>query len=140
MELTQIDRGIFLVNLLGVIFDPVKRKLLIGRRVNDPYLTKLSWAFPGGRPEYNNELEFYLKKNIKSKTGLDIEIDKIIFAKTYPERRDFLSVYYLCHIVGGEEKAGDNITELKWIKPSEIKENFTTSVHPVLLDYLMTLE
>jgi len=38
----------FQVILLSVIFDPAKRKILIGKRENDPNIPKLSWVFPGG--------------------------------------------------------------------------------------------
>ena len=40
-------------------------------------------------------------------------LKKIIFAKTYPEKREFLSIYYLCEITGGIEKAGEKFIDLK---------------------------
>jgi len=140
MEWKKFDKGVFLVNVLGIIYDPKSRKILIGKRENDPYIKELSWVFPGGRPEYKEDLEFYLKKQIKIKTGLDVDVKKVVFAKTYPEKREFLSIYYLCEVVGGEEKAEEKLVELKWVKPTEVKKYFTTSLHPKLLKYLKTLE
>jgi 8-oxo-dGTP pyrophosphatase MutT (NUDIX family) len=52
MDWTIFKKGVFLVNLLGIIYDPVAKKVLIGRRENDPHLKDLSWVFPGGRPDY----------------------------------------------------------------------------------------
>jgi len=140
MEWKKFDKGVFLVNVLGIIYDPKSRKILIGKRENDPYIKELSWVFPGGRPEYKEDLEFYLKKQIKIKTGLDVDVKKVVFAKTYPEKREFLSIYYLCEVVGGEGKAEEKLVELKWVKPMEVKKYFTTSLHPKLLKYLKTLE
>jgi len=140
MDWTQFNRGVFLLNVLGIIYNPRTRQILIGKRNKDPYIKKLSWTFPGGRPEYKEDLEFYLKHEIKIKTGLNVNVKKIIFAKTYPEQREFLSIYYLCEVVGGKEKAGEKFSETRWIKPTDVQKYFTTSLHPNLLEYLKTLE
>ena len=140
MDWTQFDKGVFLVNVLGIIYNPKTRQILIGKRENDPYIKELSWCFPGGRPEYKEDLEFYLKHEIKIKTGLNVNIKKIVFAKTYPEKREFLSIYYLCEFVGGKEKIGEQFVELKWVKPTDVQKYFTTSLHQDLLEYLKTLE
>jgi len=140
MNWKQFDKGVFLVNVLGIVYNTKAKQILIGKRKEkDPHLEKLSWTFPGGRPAYNEDLEFYLKFNIKIKTGLDAEIKKIVFAKTYPEKREFLSIYYLCEVVSGKEKAGEKFVEIKWVKPTDVQKYFTTSLHPKLLEYLKTL-
>ncbi len=140
MDWSEFDRGIFLLNVLAIIYDPKTRQILIGRRENDPYLKELSWCFPGGRPDYKEDLEYYLKLEANKKTNLDVEVKEVIFAKTYPEKREFLSIYYHCQIVGGQEKAGEKFVEIKWVKPSEVQNYFTTSLHPKVLKYLKTLD
>jgi 8-oxo-dGTP diphosphatase len=140
MEWEEFNKGIFLVNVLGIIFNPETRKILIGRREKDPYIKELSWCFPGGRPEYDEEVEDELKKEIKKKTGLRVESLGAVFAKTYPEKRKFLSIYYLCEVMGGKEKAGEDLVELKWVKPEELEKYFTTSFHPKLKEYIMNLK
>lgn len=132
----EFDRGVFLLNVHAVVLK--NGKILIGRREKDSYIKRLSWSFPGGRPAYEEDLEYYLKLEVKKKTNLDIDPEKVIFAKTYPEDRQFLSIYYLCRIVGGEEKAREKFKEIKWIKPKELKTHFTTSLHPKL--YRMILK
>lgn len=133
----QFDRGVFLLNVHSIILKD--GKILIGRREKDPYIKQLSWSFPGGRPAYDKDLEHYLKLEVKKKTNLKIELEEVVFAKTYPENRQFLSIYYLCKIVGGKEKAGEKFKEIKWVKPEELKTYFTTSLHPrlyrMILDY-----
>jgi len=141
MDWSQFDRGVFLVNVLGIVYDPKTRRILIGRRENDPHVKGLSWTFPGGRPAYKEDLESYLKQQIKLKTGLDVEVKKIVFAKTYTEKRELLSIYYYCEVAGGREKAGEKFAEIKWVKPTEVKKLFTgTSLHPKVLEFLKTLE
>jgi ADP-ribose pyrophosphatase YjhB (NUDIX family) len=140
MDWREFDRGVFLVNLLGIVYDPKAKMILIGKRENDTYIRELSWSFPGGRPEYGKDLESCLKAKIKEKTNLDAEVKKIIFAKAYPEKKEFLSIYYLCEANSGEEKEGGSFTEVKWVKPTEVKDYFTTSFHPFLLEYFKSLE
>ena len=140
MDWAKFKRGVFLVNVLGIVYDNEKKRILIGRRKDDPYIKDLSWTFPGGRPAYQEDLEFYLKHAIKIKTGLDVDIKKIVFAKTYPEKREFLSIYYLCEVAGGKESAGEKFVEMKWIEPRDVEKYFTTSIHPKLLEYLKALE
>ena len=139
MEWKNSKRGIFFVNVLGIIFNSETKKVLIGKRNDDPFFEELSWCFPGGRPEYLEDLDYYLKLEVKKKTNLDVDVEKIIFAKTYPENREFLSIYYKCKIVGGEEKAGEKFAEIKWVGVDELENYFTTSLHLKLKEYLKTL-
>jgi len=138
MEAKEPDK--FMVVLLGIIFDPKQKKILIGRRENDPYISKLSWVFPGGRAIPEEELEDSLKRKIKEETGLDVENLGAVFAKTYPEKREFLSIYYLCEAKNGEEKPGGDIKELKWVVPEELEKHFTTSFHPHVKEYILNLK
>ncbi len=126
--------------LLGVIFDPAKRKILIGRRENDPHIKELTWVFPGGSLNYKEDLDAALKKKIKEKTGLDVKNLGAIFAKTYPEKKEFLSIYFLCEAIKGEAKAADDLVELKWVKPEEVENYFTTSFHPHMKEYVLNLK
>jgi ADP-ribose pyrophosphatase YjhB (NUDIX family) len=146
MEGRNFDKGIFLVNVLGIVYDTITKKILIGRRVNDPYIEKLTWSFPGGRAGYEEDLEESVKEQVRKKTCLEVMVKRIVFAKTYPEDRKILSIYYLCEPVEAvstvlsELKAGDGFFELKWVRPTEVTKYFTTSLHRRLFDYLKTLE
>ncbi len=126
----------FEVIVLGIIFDTKNKKILIGKR-NDPKdIEGLSWAFPGGRPELGEELEGALKREIKEETNYDVESMGVVYAKTYPEKRSLISIYFLCEIVGGDEKPNEDFSEVKWVSPKELKNYFTTPFHPKLKEYL----
>jgi ADP-ribose pyrophosphatase YjhB (NUDIX family) len=140
-DLNEFNKGVFLVNVLVVLYNPKTKMILIGRREKDPYVKKLSWCFPGGRPSYKEDLEYYLKTEVKKKTNLNINIKKLIFAKTYPENRKFLSLYYIAEAKNiGKEKAGEKFVEIKWIKSLEVKKYFTTSIHPEIIKILKMLK
>lgn len=130
----------FIVIVLGIIFDPSKRKILIGKRIEDPDVKELTWAFPGGRPEYFEDLEEAVKREVREETNLDVESLGSVFAKVYPEKKDLLAIYFMCESKGGIEKAGDDFTELKWVSPEELEKYFSTSFHPRLKEYIINLK
>ena len=140
IDVGEHEKGIFSVIVLGIIYDPKEKKILIGKRENDPDVPQLSWCFPGGRPEYGEKLEDAVKREIKEETGLDVESLGSIHSKVYPEKKDFLAIYYLCEMTEGELQAGDNFIELKWVKPEELEEHFTTSFSDKLKEYILNLK
>jgi ADP-ribose pyrophosphatase YjhB (NUDIX family) len=136
----ELERGVYLVNVLGVIYNPKEKKILIGKRENDEYVPELGWCFPGGRPEYGEDLEEGLKREIEKKTGLKIESLGSIFSRVPDENDKFILIYYLCEKTGGEGKAGEKFTEIKWVKPEELEEYFKTSFDPRLKEYIENLK
>ncbi len=130
----------FNIILLGVIYDPAKKKILIGRRENDPYIPKLSWVFPGGQLKKGKDVSKAFKEQIKQTTGLEVGNLGSIFSKTYPEKKDLFAIYFLCEVRRGKQKAGGDLKELKWVKPEELEKYFTTSFHPYLREYILNLK
>ncbi|MBU0959002.1 MAG: NUDIX domain-containing protein [Nanoarchaeota archaeon] len=125
--------------VLGIIFDPAEKKILIGKRENDPNLPNLSWCFPGGILKPGDEVDKTLKAHVKAKTGYDIKNLGAIFSKIYDEKEDLLAVYFLTQVFAGEENPGGNLTELKWVSPTELETYFTTSFNKKLQQYLLDL-
>ena len=130
----------FKVILLGIVFDPKKKRILIGKRENDPYIKKLGWVFPGGRLNKDEDVEGALKKRIKETTNLKVENLGSVFAKTYPEKKGFMAIYFLCETIDSKEKATGKLTEIKWVRPEELEKHFTTSFHPHLKEYILNLK
>lgn len=133
------DKQKFEVVILGIIFDPKTKKILIGRRENDPNIPELTWCFPGGELLVGEEIDAALKKKVKLKTGYDIKNLGTFFSKTYPEKSNLLAVYFLTQVFEGEEKPGDDLIELKWVEPKELENYFTTSFHKKLKKFLLEL-
>jgi len=136
----KTEKEKFLVIVLAIIFDPKKRKILIGRRENDPYVKELSWVFPGGKLTHKETEEQALKRKIKQETDLEVENLGTVFSRVFPEKNDFFLIYNLCELVGGKEKAGGDIKELKWVSPDELQSYFTTSFDPKLKEYINNLK
>lgn len=134
------DLNDFKVILLGIIYDPEKKKILIGRRENDPYFPGLSWVFPGGRLNQGEDVGKAFKDRIRETTGLEVGNLGSVFTKNYPDKEGLISVHFLCEIREGEPKANGKIKELKWVDPEELETYFTTSFHSRLKEYIINLK
>ncbi len=140
-EMIQLSERKAPLNIaLGILFDTASKKILIVKRKKPSHITGLTWCFPGTKINYGDDIERELKKKIREKTGLAIEILGSVFVKTYSEENGLLSVYYLCEIAGGKKKLGEEYKESKWISPDKIEKYFGVSLHPNLKEYLIGLK
>jgi len=139
INLNELDEGVFLVATLGVVYDPANKKFLIARRQNDPYFEDLKWVFPGGRPNYGEDLEESFENLTNERTGLKIKSLGPIFSRLFKEDDKLLLIYYLCEAVGGELKTNGTFTEFKWVSADELESYFTTSFDPRLKEFIMNL-
>ena len=126
--------------LLGIIYNPKDKKILIGKRKEDPEIKELKWCFPGGKLSHKEDIEKTLKNKIKNKTGYEIINLGSILARIPEEKKDQVLIYYLCEVINGEEKKGNDLEELKWVSPEEIENYITTSFHPHLKEYILNLK
>ena len=129
------------INLaLAVVFDTEKKKILIVKRKKQSQISGLLWCFPGGKIDYEEDLESKLKKKIMEKIGLRVESLGSIFAETHSRNGGKLfSVYYLCELIDGKEKLSEDFEEMKWISPKEIENYFESEIHPALKEFLRDL-
>jgi ADP-ribose pyrophosphatase YjhB (NUDIX family) len=130
----------FNVILLGIIYDPKTKKILLSRRENDPYLKDLSWCFPGGRAIKGEDIDKTLKNTVKTKTGLEVKNLGTVFSRSYPGKEEFLQIFFLCEVFKGKEKAGDKIVELKWVSPEEVEGHFSSPFNTRLKEYILSLK
>lgn len=134
----------YMVNCLGIVFNPKTKKILIGRRENDPFIKELTWVFPGGIVTPGKKLEEHLKDDLKKRINLDVEVKQLIHSRTVPEHPRIINLYYYAEVKKtGNEKAVDpskEIVELKWIKPSDFRKTVTTSVDDKVHAFLKSLE
>jgi len=139
MKWDSFKKGVFLVNCLAIVYNPKTKKILIGKRKSDLYVKKLIWSFPGGRPVYGRTLEESLKDEIRKKTNLKVKVKKLIFARI-PEKKEFLILYYCCGTTGKNARPGEKFIEIRWIKPTDVKKYFTTSIDPFIMKFLKQLK
>ncbi len=133
------EKGLFYITTLGIIFDTRTKKILIGRREGDPLTEELTWSFPGGSPGDGIDLERGVEIEVERKTGFKVKNLGSVFSRFFKENKKVIIIYYLCEVVGGEESVGASFKELRWVKPEELENYFTTSLDPRLMEYLLHL-
>ena len=126
--------------ILGVIYEPNSGRVLIGRRENDPFVPNLTWCFPGGEVKEGRDTKAELIQHVKMKTGVDIEIIGVVDVRTPPENPELHITYLYCQPVGGKEEPGGSFVQLGWVKPSEAKYFFTSSLDARLDKFLVAIE
>ena len=102
---SRFIRPLFQVFVAAVIFDPDGKIML----VNLTYQRIHSWGLPGGSLEYGETPEEGVMREVWEETGWHIAIDRFLFIKTWSPDR--VGLYYICHIVDGEFRPSDEVSE-----------------------------
>ena len=102
---SRIIRPLFQVFAAAVIFDPQGRILL----VKLTYQRIHPWGLPGGSLEYGETPEEGIRREVHEETGWQIEIEKLLFVKTWTPDR--VGLYYVCRIADGEFHPSDEVSE-----------------------------
>ena len=96
----------------GIILQ--ENKLVVIKRGREPF--KGEWALPGGRIEENESAEQCLVREMKEETNLDVVPLKLVGIYSSPKRdpRGIIVATFICKVIGGELKAGDDAAEAYW--------------------------
>jgi len=128
----------FKVVLVGMIYNPEHKTILIGRGDLDPS-SPTGWCFPGARLKQNDDLDKKLKEKILAQTGYRVKNLGTIFVRTPKREPNTFIVYFLCEAFEGNEKAENGLTELKWINPEDAEKYFTQNMNSRLKEYFKSL-
>lgn len=93
--------------------------MLLGRRGHGPGLGL--WDIPGGFVgEHEHPLDA-LRRELREETALEIEPIELLGIWMQPYGgRVVLCLTWLARPVGGDERAGDDLVELRWFGPDEL--------------------
>lgn len=136
-----MDKDRFKVIIIGMIFDPKTRKILVGKNKKEEHFSFLEEGLT-----YVEELDKELKRVTEEKTGYKVHNLGAVYARNCLDKenqtkcKERLELYFLCEAIEGKEKPGENVKELIWIKPSEVEEYIHEKLPSRLKEYLTNLE
>ena len=133
MEIKTKDS--FRIKIIGIIFNPEKREIMIGKKCDEKF-----WNFLETELTYKDNMDKKLKEAIKEKTGYNVKNLGAVFSKKDSEQEDLIEIYFLCEIFEGKEKKGPGIEEIKWIKPAHTERYLNEKLPTRLKGYLSNLE
>ncbi len=87
------------------------------------------WSVPGGLVESGETLKEATRREIKEETGLDVEVLGPVYVDEVVVKDDegrikyhYVLVDFLCRVVGGSLRPGDDAKEVRWIELHRAKE------------------
>lgn len=113
---SRIIRPLFQVFSVAIIFNIDKKILLVKTTYNRFH----PWGLPGGSLEYGETAEASLLREICEETSLQIEIERLLFVKTWAPDR--MGLYYLCRVTNGEFQPSDEVSELGYFSPDHLPD------------------
>src|SRR5579864_1011557 len=110
-------------------------QILLGKRNKDPQ--RGSWIIPGGKIHAFESIAEAAARELREETGLIVEVGEHfnVYEIINPPNEHRIVIYSWGRIVGGEAKASDDISELKFFELRELGEvPVTPLVRRVLAD------
>ena len=91
------------------------------------------WSLPGGLLETGETLEEGIAREVLEETGLRIEVVDFygIFQRIMRDSKGraeyhYLLIDYVCKVVGGTLRAGDDVARVEWVPRRRLKEYLMT--------------
>lgn len=110
-------------------------RILLGKRNKDPQ--RGSWIIPGGKIHAFESIAEAAARELREETGLIVEVGEHfnVYEIINPPNEHRIVIYSWGRIVGGEAKASDDISELKFFELRELGDvPVTPLVRRVLAD------
>lgn len=130
--------------VIGLAIIVKNHKVLIGSRKNqDKWVKNLSWVFPGGEMNTLN-FEKELVTMVKKETNLDIKVTKLLSTRIHPDSGvkpiQIVALYFVCEPTSLDSNPGGDLSELKWVNPTDVFRHFTTSTNDDVTNFLNKIE
>ena len=130
------DKGI----AVGIIKNPGGKVLIIERVRKETGTdgTKLTWVFPGGKLDGDENFEQAVVREVRMETGYHVKVNELISERTHPQFEVPIK-YYACDLVNFKTEPIQEVHEvstLKWVEPSDLRDYFTTDIDPKVAKYL----
>lgn len=79
------------------------------------------WSLPGGKVERGERLSAALTREILEECGLLVSVGPLVeVVEIIEERAHYVILDYMCSVVSGELRAGDDASEVCWAAVSEL--------------------
>ncbi|MCP4646878.1 MAG: NUDIX hydrolase [bacterium] len=97
-------------------------KLVLVKRGNAPFEGK--WAIPGGFVDSGESVEEACVREAKEETGLKVRVKELVGVFSNPGRdpRGTVGIAFLCEVIDGELRGGDDAKEAKWFSLDGLPE------------------
>jgi ADP-ribose pyrophosphatase YjhB (NUDIX family) len=103
----------------------IRGSILLVERGGHPL--KCYWSLPGGLVETGESLDEAVRREILEETGLRVKPVEMfgVFERVMRDARGraeyhYLLLDYVCKIIGGKLKAGDDVARVEWVRRARL--------------------
>ena len=94
------------------------RRILLVRRAQPPMQGR--WSLPGGKLEFGERIEDGLRREVREESGLEVEVGSLIeVVEALDPPYHYVILDYVCRRTGGELRAGDDASDVVFVRPDE---------------------
>lgn len=99
-------------------------KMLIIKRAENDEVGPGTWECPGGKIEFGEELEAALIREIKEEAGIEVTVDRILYAVTFKTNpaRQVVVINYLCKSENTDVFLSEEHIDYKWVAKNEVRQ------------------
>lgn len=111
-----------IVAVKGIVYN--NDKYLIIKRWSNDEVGAGTWEMPGGKIEFGEKLEEALIRETKEETGLDISVEKLLYATQFLSNpnRQVIIISYLCCADNTDVVLSEEHTDFLWITKNQFKD------------------
>lgn len=122
------DTNQIVVAVKGMIIH--EGKVLIIQRANDDDIGGGTWECVGGKIDFGEELETALMREIKEEVGLDVTVDRILYATTFKTdpTRQVVILTYLCRSQNREVVLSKEHSDYLWSTKDQLRSLLTPEI------------
>lgn len=125
------------IRVVAAVIEREGRYLITQRRPSA--VLPLLWEFPGGRVERGEDDELALKREVKHRLDVDVEVRQLISFVSHPYDHYVVDLYlYECVIAEGEPREA-NVHAFKWVWSSEFDQYPFTPADEASMNALLGL-
>lgn len=105
-------------------------RVLIVKRANNDEFGAETWECTGGKIEFGESLETALIREIKEEAGLDVRVDKLLYATTFKTNptRQVVILTYLCRSEVTDVTLSSEHLEYLWATKGQLKQLLPPSI------------
>ena len=102
-------------------------KVLLGKKEeDDDHPIGGEWHFLGGHIEKGEQFEEAVKREVEEETGLEVDVHQTVDVMTFSWKKDgekdSIQVLYHCEAETSDAEPMDDLEDVEWFEPSELKE------------------
>jgi 8-oxo-dGTP diphosphatase len=105
-------------------------KVLIVQRAKDNEIGGGTWELVGGKVEFGEDLETALVREIKEEVGLDVTVEKILYATTFKTdpTRQVVILIYLCRSNNRDVILSKEHIDYRWSTKEQLRLLLTPEI------------